>query len=243
MVDMSVIALIPARAGSKRIPGKNIRLLGGKPLMAWSIEAAIGSGIFAGVCICTDNVIYGEIASCCGASVIHRAPSQDDEPDIVWVVEALKRVPCDAFAILRPTSPFRTADTIRRAWRQFVDNQPCDSLRAVELVTQHPYKMWTLVGDRMKPLIPGDNPFLAYLASWHSSPTQTLPPVYLQNASLEIAWANLATKGGTIAGDNVLPFFTTGREGFDINTKQDFAEAEKIVEGIYGSGPSGLSPR
>lgn len=222
----SIVALIPARAGSKRIPGKNSRLLGGKPLLTWTIEAAQQSGIFSYVFVPTDSEEYAAIARICGAIPIKRTAVPDDEPDITWVVPVVRPTTDDAFAILRPTSPFRTADTIRRAWAEFLSHQPCDSLRAVEPVRQHPGKMWVLREGRLLPLLPWD---LTWEAPWHSSPTQCLPPVYVQNASLEIAWIKMAAKTGTIAGTNVVPFFTQGYEGFDINMPEDWERAERIV--------------
>src|SRR6185295_17382300 len=111
---MKMVALIPARAGSKRIPGKNTRLLAGRPLLAWTIEAAKASGVFDRVVVCTDDDKAGGIGMMSGAYYLPRDVSDDHEPDIVWVRSALRhfKAVCeerDAFAILRPTSPFRTA--------------------------------------------------------------------------------------------------------------------------------------
>lgn len=226
--DSTIVALVPARAGSKRIPNKNVRLLGNKPLIAWTIEVAKESGIFSGVYVCTDSQEYGHIAAHYGAVVIKRFASLDDEPDIVWVRNALAALTCDAFAILRPTSPFRSAETIRRAWAHFLDNQPCDSLRAVEPVRQHPGKMWICQSNRLLPLLP----WATERSPWHSSPTQSLPTVYVQNASLEIAWTRTVLEQGTIAGTNVVPFYTEGLEGYDLNWPEQWPEAEKIAQEV-----------
>jgi CMP-N,N'-diacetyllegionaminic acid synthase len=230
---MNIVALIPARGGSKRIPGKNIKPLGGKPLIQWTIEAAQQSGVFSWVAVSTEDAAIAEVALACGAVVLSRSAdsARDESPDIQWVREVLAgeffsgfRKP-DAFAILRPTSPFRTADTIRRALVEFTSH-PCDSLRAVEPVKQHPFKMWILQRNTGRIV-----PFNAMQwhfngAPAHSCPTQVLPPFYAQNASLEIAWTTTVTEKGDIAGDNILPFFTEGWEGFDINTPEDWERAE-----------------
>jgi N-acylneuraminate cytidylyltransferase len=225
----SIVALIPARSGSKRIANKNIKPLGGKPLLAWTIEAALASGIFDLVAVSSDSADYGQIALDHGVAFL-RCPAGcghgDDDPDIRWVEHALGIVRCDAFAILRPTSPFRAPETIKRAWQHFLVNQPCDSLRAVEPVKQHPGKMWVARGNRLLPLLPWEGAGVP----WHSSGTQTLPPVWAQNASLEIAWSKTVTKGGTIAGANVLAFQTEGYEGLDINTLEDWERAERLIE-------------
>ena len=140
----------------------------------------------------------------------------------------------DAFSLLRPTSPFRSAATIRRAWDQFLAAEGADSLRAVEKCAQHPGKMWVVQGARMVPLLPpGARGALGDVgptsSPWHSTPYQALPAVYVQNASLEMAWTRVVLEGGTIAGDVLAPFFTEGYEGFDINDPTDWMVAERLL--------------
>jgi len=225
--------LIPARAGSRRISQKNIRALAGHPLLAYTIAVALESRVFRDVIVSTDSDRYAEIARHYGAEVPFLRPPRlagDTSPDIEWLEHALTELKgrgrtWDCFSLLRPTSPFRTAETIRRAWRRFVAQEGIDSLRAVEKCTQHPGKMWVVDGDRMSPLLPsppGGQP-------WHSTPYQALPPVYVQNASLEIAWTRLVFHGRTIAGDVLAPFFTEGYEGFDINDLHDWIVAERLL--------------
>ena len=229
----SVVALIPARGGSKRVPGKNIRLLGGHPLLAYSILAARQSGVFTDVILSTDSEEYAAVGRRYGASVPFLRPAElagDLSPDIEWVAYTLGRLKeqgtCpDCFSILRPTSPFRTVETIRRAWAEFLAEDGVDSLRAVEPCSQHPGKMWVLRGRRMVPLLPLGEPG----RPWHSSQYQALPLVHVQNASLEIAWTRVALEGGSIAGETVVPFLTRGLEGFDINKPEDWARAEELL--------------
>jgi len=230
------IALIPARAGSKRVPGKNVRPLAGHPLLAYTIAAAQQSGIFDAMMVSTDSPEIAAIAAHYGAEAPFLRPAAlagDLSPDIEWLEYTLRRLggdgrQYDAFAILRPTSPFRSAETIRRAWHRFVADGAADSLRAVEKCKQHPGKMWVIRGRdgrRMTPLLPfllGDQP-------WHSNPTQALPEVYVQNASLEIAWTRVVLEGRTIAGETVIPFPTQGHEGFDINQPEDLRLAEELL--------------
>ncbi|HFD80891.1 MAG TPA: acylneuraminate cytidylyltransferase family protein [Gammaproteobacteria bacterium] len=230
----TVVALIPARAGSKRVPDKNIRRLGGHPLLAYSIAAARASGVFSDVIVSTDSPHYAAIARHYEAEVPFLRPPElagDLSPDIEWVRYSLDQLrktgrDYDCFSILRPTSPFRLAATIQRAWRQFVAEAGVDSLRAVEKCSQHPGKMWVLQGRRMTPLLPlrnGDQP-------WHSSQYQALPEVWVQNASLEIAWTRVVRDQGTIAGGVLMPFVTEGHEGFDVNSEYDWKLAEHLVE-------------
>jgi len=152
-------------------------------------------------------------------------------PDIEWVEYTLKRLQqegsrWDCFSILRPTSPFRQAETIQRAWKQFLDESGIDSLRAVEKCKQHPGKMWVVLGKRMMPLLP----LSPQEQPWHSSQYPSLPEVYVQNASLEIAWRRLIFEERSIAGNCVMPFLTQGYEGFDINDEVDWWQAEHLFE-------------
>lgn len=229
----SVIALIPARSGSKRLPHKNIHPLGGHPLMAYSIAAAAQSGIFSKVIVSTDSGRYAEIARHYGAEAPFLRPvalAGERSMDVEWVEDALSRLDekgerYDCFAILRPTSPFRLAATIRRAWDEFLSEDGVDSIRAVEKCRQHPGKMWTVKGKRMSSLLPQDP-----AAPLHSLQYASLPEVYVQNASLEIAHARVVTEDRSIAGRTVMPFFTQGFEGFDINEPADLWHAEYLVQ-------------
>ena len=228
-----IVALIPARAGSKRVQDKNIRALGGHPVIAYTIAAALQSGVFTDVVVSTDSEKYAEIARYYGAQVPFLRPAElasDVSPDVEWVEDTLRRLQMeghafDCFSILRPTSPFRQAETIQRAWQQFLTQEGVDSLRAIERCQQHPGKMWVVRGRRMFPLLPltpAEQP-------WHSSQYQSLPEVYVQNASLEIAWTRVIFEGRTIAGDVLMPFFTEGYEGFDINQPVDWKIAVELV--------------
>jgi N-acylneuraminate cytidylyltransferase len=227
------IAFVPARAGSKRVPDKNIRRLDGHPLLAYTIAAARDSGVFEAVYCATDSPHYAEIARYYGAEVPYlRDPaiSGDKAPDIEWVAWLLDALSkdgrsADAFSILRPTSPFRMPETIARAWRVFSSNPEADSLRAIEKCGQHPGKMWVIRGNRMQPILPYHNGS----TPWHSSQYAALPEVYVQNASLEIAWTRVVTEGGSIAGDSILPFISEGLEGFDINQPEDWMLAEHFL--------------
>lgn len=201
----------------------------GHPLIAYTIAAAREAGFHP--VVCTDDGETAAIAERYGVHLIYmRSPSADDEADIVWVKNVLhdtRRIVPDAFAILRPTSPFRTAATIRRAYEQFIHSE-VHSIRAVEPVKQHPGKMWWCNGPGY-PLTPVCDAKHGDGTPWHSSPTQTLPPCYVQNASLEMAWTFVVRSFGTISGRKVAPFFTKGYEGIDLNTEEDWQRAEQIA--------------
>lgn len=238
----SIVGLIPARAGSKRVKNKNIKPLAGHPVIAYTIASAIDSGIFGEVIVSTDSEQFADIARHYGASVPFLRPEEyagDRSPDIEWIEYTLGRLrdegrDYDCFAILRPTSPFRKAHTIRRAWDIFTAEEGVDSLRAVEKCKQHPGKMWVVRGKRMFPLLPigpKEQP-------WHSSQYPTLPEVYIQNASLEIAWSRVIFENRTIAGDSYVPFISEGDEGYDVNDVADWIYAEYMVS----TGEASLPP-
>ena len=229
-----IVALIPARSGSKRVPDKNIRPLAGHPLIAYSIAAALQSGIFDAVIVSTDSERYADIARHYGAEIPFLRPAKiagDTAPDIEWVKHMLSELrrdgrDYDCFSILRPTSPFRLPETIRRAWDEFLAEDGVDSLRAVEKCQQHPGKMWIVREKRMMPLLPmgpAEQP-------WHSSQYPSLPVVFVQNASLEIARAKVVLENKTIAGNVLMPFFTRDFEGFDVNSHYDWQLAEHMVQ-------------
>lgn len=229
--ELTCVALIPARRGSKRVPGKNIRELRGKPLLQYSVEAALACGFFSEVVVSTDCPRTLAIAEQCGATPLQRpeAIAGDSSPDIDWVRHALGQLgDFDCFSILRPTSPFRSPETLARAWRQWKDagTDGYDSLRAVEPCAQHPGKMWRVHNNTLVPLLlQPETP-----APWHSQQYAALPQVFVQNASLEIAWTATVVEKGSIAGDMILPFFTRELEGFDINTELDWLVAELMLE-------------
>jgi N-acylneuraminate cytidylyltransferase len=246
-----MVALIPARAGSTRVPGKNTRRLNGHPVIAYTIAAARQSGVFTAVLVCTDDPEVAAIVGDYGATAcVHRAPVPDDQPDQVWVEAALRAWRQEAFAILRPTSPFRGAATIRRAYRIFCQMNDCtDSLRAVRPVTEHPYKMWRSAGPvgyepayALIPLHPGAHPDGT---PWHSSPTQSLPTFYVQTSALEMAWTRCVEGHGTIAGRKISPFLTTGLECVTIDTEADWdhvvALARAQPDGLPAVAVAGLS--
>jgi N-acylneuraminate cytidylyltransferase len=241
------ICFIPARSGSKRLPNKNIMPLAGHPMIAYSIKAALDSGVFDSVICATDSEEYANIARYYGAEVPFLRPAEisgDKSPDIDWVKRMLTTLKFhgrdyDVFSILRPTSPFRLPETIQRAWDAFINEPLADSLRAVEKCKQHPGKMWVLRNNRMLPVLPFSNDE----TPWHSSQYAALPEIYVQDASLEIAWSRIALVSNTIAGENIIPFVSRAFEGFDINEPEDWFLAEHHIKNNKVSLPLiGISP-
>jgi CMP-N,N'-diacetyllegionaminic acid synthase len=202
-------------------------------MLAYTIAAARDSGVFESVIVSTDSEDIASTARQYGAEVPFLRPAEfagDTSPDIEWLEHTIATLELrgrrwDCFSLLRPTSPFRTAETIRRAWALFRSQTGVDSLRAVEKCAQHPGKMWIVRGERMFPLLP----FGPETQPWHSTPYQALPLVYVQNASLEMAWTRVVRERRSIAGDVLVPFLTEGYEGFDINDAYDWMVAERLL--------------
>jgi CMP-N,N'-diacetyllegionaminic acid synthase len=228
----SAVALIGARAGSERVPGKNVRRLAGHPLLAYAIETARQADVFDRIVVSTDSERIAQVARWYGAEVPFLRPEEyatATSPDIEWIAWTLPRLEehFDLFAIVRATNPFRGPDVIRRGLEQLLATPEADSIRAVELVKQHPGKMWVLdeVGRLMRPLLDQSHLDVA----WHAGQYRALPAVYVQNSALEIAWTRVVAATGTREGRIQAPFLTEGYEGLNIDDEDDFARAEQLT--------------
>ena len=228
----TAIALIGARGGSERVPGKNTRLLAGHPLLAYAIETARQSEVFQRIVVSTDDEATAKVARWYGADVPFLRPAElatSTSPDIEWIAWTLPQLEerYDLFAIVRATNPFRGPDAIRRGLVQLLATPEADSIRAVERVKQHPGKMWILdeAGKLMRPLLDQSHLDVA----WHAGQYQALPAVYVQNSALEIAWTRVVEATGTREGRMLAPFRTEGYEGLNIDDEDDFARAEELV--------------
>ncbi len=236
---MKLIACIPARGGSKRIPRKNMRMLGGEPLLNWTLgQVAVCRDLFSEVWVSTDDQ---SIADHClryplrlDVHVLGAPAHQDGSCDIDWLRPLLqlrtdaKRRP-DAFMILRPTSPLRTPQQIKDAWLELQqDGAAVDSLRAIRPVHEHPGKMWTCHGPAMpiRPYVPSTH---ADGTPWHSSPTQSLPPLWVQTSSLEVGWTSNVEVHGTISGRKVGGIPIIDETGLSLDTYDDWLVAEAYL--------------
>ena len=229
------IALIPARSGSKRLPGKNIKLLRGIPLIAYTIQSALDSNLFSEVIVSTDSREISDIAIKWGASVPALRPIEyagDESPDIEWVLHSVNNMIStpksliDCIAILRPTSPLRSEDTIVKAFELFQEAESMDSLRAMEITNTHPGKMWRLGDDNRA------TPFLSQIDQkipTHDRPTQSLEKLWIQNASLEFIRFRSLVESKTISGKKVFGYIMPGLEGLDVNTQFDWDYLENLV--------------
>jgi CMP-N-acetylneuraminic acid synthetase len=230
------IALIPARVGSKRIPNKNVKLLNGIPLVAYSIQAAIESKMFDEVIVSTDSPEIAEISQHWGANVPVLRPREfatDSSPDFEWFMHAINFMietpinQVEFISLLRPTSPLRRSSSIVRAFQEIASSDWADSLRAMEPVSQHPGKMWTLdEGNKATPFMDQSRQD----TTTFNRPTQTLQKIFVQNASLEIVRLESVLRTRSISGDNILAFEMPGWEGFDLNSELDLFLLEYLIQ-------------
>ncbi len=226
----SVVALVPARGGSERVPGKNVRVLAGHPLLAYAIATARQSGVAERVVCSTDSEEIADVARWYGADVPFLRPPElatATSPDVEWLSDLLPRLPerYDLFALVRATNPFRGPETIRRGLEQLLATPAADSIRAVERAKQHPGKMWVLDGATMRPVLDQSHLDVA----WHAGQYQALPPVYVQNSALEIAWTRVVQETGTREGRVLAPYLTSGLEGFNIDDEDDWERAAALL--------------
>ena len=232
MNEPRAVAFVPARAGSERVPNKNVRPLAGHPLLAYAVETALRSTTFERVVVSTDSEEIADVARWYGADVPFLRPVEyatSTSPDIEWLSYTLEQLDerYDLFALIRATNPFRGPETVRRGFEQLLATPEADSLRAVELVKQHPGKMWRVADDgrTMTPLL--DQSHLE--VAWHAGQYQALPQVYVQNSALEIAWTRVVTEHGTREGEVLASFLTQGLEGFNVDDEEDWERAERLV--------------
>lgn len=232
---MNIVALIPARSGSRRIVDKNIKPLKGIPLIGYTIDLALRAKVFSRVVCATDSFKYAEIAKTFGAHVPAIRPaelSSYDSPDIDWVVwlDSILKEPLDqtVYCILRPTSPFRDVPYIEDALRLYSTGL-YSSVRGISLASQHPGKMWRFSNPNehnITPLMPFSN---TDLVPWHSCQSSILPPVFIQNASIEFFSKKTLLDTQSISGTVVGGYVCNDWRAFDINEPADWDFAEYLI--------------
>ena len=228
------VALIPARSGSVRIPDKNIRRLAGHPLLAYAVAASLSTPMIDRVYVVTDSPAYARVAAHYGAQVLSRPPdtATSEAPDIRWVEWSLQElekqgVRADIFAIVRPTSPFRLSEDLSEAIEMLVKNPKADSVRGVRNITEHPYKAWVKDdGDFISPFVHSE----VNGVPGHSSQYASLPPVLIQDGSMDISWSRVVLDEGRITGSKVLPWTSKGDYSVDVNSEIDWLLAEVLIE-------------
>lgn len=233
--DTEVLAIIPARGGSKGIPRKNIRNFAGHPLIAYSIAAALQSQRVTRVIVSTDDAEIAEVARAYGAEVPFLRPAelaQDSTLDLpvfqhalAWLTANEAYAP-DVVVQLRPTSPIRPVGLVDEAVHILLEHPEADSVRGVVPAGQNPHKMWRidLQTGQMKNLldVPG-------VPEPYNAPRQLLPPVYWQTGHVDAIRPSTILEKNSMSGEVILPVMIEPRYTVDIDSLADWKRAEWLV--------------
>ena len=227
-----VLAVVPARGGSKGIPRKNLVPINEIPLIGHSIRHALESPSITRVIVSTEDEEIADVARKFGAEVPFLRPrelAEDqvlDQPVFVHVLETLKKDGYEPALVvhLRPTSPFRRIEWIEEAIALLAAQPTADSVRSVSRPGQHPYRMFTIAGDGfLKPLMQHEHPAPYVLRR------QDLPPVYYYNCVLDITRPATILEKGSMTGDKILPYVLPEDDIIDVDTRRDLDIARFLL--------------
>lgn len=225
---LRIIAIIPARGGSKGLPGKNIRTLAGKPLIAWTIEAAKKVKSIDRVIVSTEDKKIAKVAGKYGAEVPFMRPAKlarDHSPTLSVLQHAVSWLKThenyqpDVIVLLQPTSPLRDAGAIQKAIT-LLQKSKADSIVSLCPAEHSPYWMKVLKGNKMYPLLKNGK---------ENSRRQDLPPVYRLNGAIYITRNKTLMKQNRILSKDVRAVFMNAESSVDIDTAFDFKIAEILL--------------
>ena len=227
-----IVALIPARAGSKGVPNKNVRMLGGHPLLAWSIAACLKSKSIHRVIVSTDSADYAKLAKELGAEAPFLRPAEisaDLSTDYDFVVHALDWLAnegCepDFLVHIRPTTPFRNPSLIDAAVGEFVNASQATALRSVHEMSESAYKTFEIAAAGQLKRLGLDDTALDSA----NNARQQFPSTYVANGYVDVLSSAFIRKTGLLHGDHVLPFITP--PVVEVDTESDFAHLEFQLE-------------
>jgi N-acylneuraminate cytidylyltransferase len=224
-----ILGLVPARGGSKGIPGKNGRLLGGVPLLARAVRAGFDTGIVERVLLTTDSAELAAIGREAGAEVPFLRPpelARDDTPMLPVMQHAVRHVMAegwipDLILLLQPTAPFRRVEDIRAAVARLDSEPEADSIVSIEQIPAHfaPHFVMKVEEGRLMPFLPD---------GLRVTRRQDAPPAYTRNGQFYVTRTACLMEGNSIYGTRCLPFVTT-HPAANLDTLEDWAEAEKLM--------------
>lgn len=226
MIDgKQVLAVITARGGSKGVPGKNIRPLAGKPLIAWTIEAARGSAYIDRLVLSSDDAEIIRVAQAWGCEVPFVRPAElarDETPGIAPVLHAIAALPgYDYVVLLQPTSPLRTAEDIDGCLKMCLQSGAPVCVSVCES-GDSPYWMYTVASDgRMSPLLKSGTEAVR---------RQELPKVYVLNGAVYVAECRWLSENKTFVTPAALAFMMPGERSLDIDEEVDLLCAEAVMQ-------------
>ncbi len=240
---MKILAIIPARGGSKSIPGKNIKLLLGKPLIAWTIEEAKKSKYITRLIVSTDSQEIVDIAKSYGAEIPFLRPpeiSGDIATDIEFLTHALdflkEKENYEPEIVLRlpPTSPLRTAVHIDEGIKKLLDTPEADAVRPIVEAPKHPYKLWKISDDN-KWLEPFLSKELTNFDEPHNLPRQLFPKVYIHTGAMDVMKIRAIREQKSTSGKKLAYFFMRAEDSINIDSPLDFEIAEILMKRRFNS--------
>ncbi|MFQ5833192.1 MAG: N-acetylneuraminate synthase family protein [Candidatus Thorarchaeota archaeon] len=224
-----VMAVIPARSGSKGVKNKNLKMLAGLPLICWTIKAALASQLVDRVFLSTDSTEIAKVAGECGAEVPFLRPenlAQDDTPTapvirhaIEWFEKESGYTP-EIIVTLQPTSPLRTSSDIDDAIRLLVSDESADSVVGLCETKSHPYWTRKIDDNYVVPFIETDRDY---------NLRQDLPPAYQLNGAIYVTRSELLLMENRLLGQQVIPYIMPSERSVDIDTELDFRIAESLI--------------
>ena len=225
-----VLAVIPARGGSKSVPRKNIALIAGKPLLAYTVEEAQKVSEISDLIVSTDDEEIASVAGSLGVNVPFLRPTELATDDAeaapvlahaLFAMEAQRAERYDAIMMLQPTTPLRMAFHIQTALDMF-DRINCDSVVSVVSVGgNHPFRMKRLIDDHLINFI--DQGFE------DMRPRQTLPPVYIRNGAVYLSSRYVVANQQQVVGATCIGFEMGAEESINIDDRLDFKMAELLL--------------
>lgn len=231
-----VLAIIPARSGSKSVKNKNIREINGKPMIAYSIEHAKASKLIDRVIVSTDSEVYAKIAREYGAETPFIRPAEyalDTSLDLEVFEHALSfleekegYIP-DLVVQLRPTYPIRKVQDIDNMITRMLGDKTIDSMRCIAPAKEIAYKMWHKLKDGSL------SPIMKEIKECYNMPRQQLPDVFYQNACIDVIRTDVITKNHSMSGDKIVGYEM--EENFDIDTEEEFRKAEEYLKITSGN--------
>lgn len=224
-----ILAIIPARGGSKGVKRKNIRTVAGEPLIYWSIKSANSSSLLSYTYVNTDDMEIAEVAKSRGADVLMRPANlaEDKTPMIPVLQYACREVErlhgkIDIVVLLQPTAPMRSSEDIDSAIRQFQNNPNVDSLVSVYQVDDcHPSRMYRLEKE--------GNGLEKIYSEPAGSLRQDLEPIYHRNGAIYICKRDLLMNEGLLTGIKPMPYIMSKSNSVNIDDEQDLMVADYLM--------------
>ena len=229
---MDVLAVIPARGGSKSVPRKNLQLLHGIPLVAYSIEVALRSGFISHVIVSTDDDEISEVSKSYGADVVKRPSSISGDfsrdHELFEHLTKIRNLPSETLiTFLRPTHPIRNPQTLQKAFDLFVSRMnEYDSLRSLKKSSEIIFKKWGIMPNGEA--IPAYNPQLTNVEDPCNAPRQLLPDTYYQDGYVEVFPLATINKYKNTSGRRILPFIVA-EYSQDIDTVEELASVNQFL--------------